>query len=78
MINDDSLPPYRDPIARIDTPTGPVEFWMQRVPRADGERIGKISNRTLARVPDLYQQYGYEKLGDRLSRLLPEYQFLGL
>ena len=75
---DDGLPSYRDIIARLKTPGGPIEILMQRVPDDKGGQIWKISNRTISEIPKLYEHYGYGEFGDKLSRLLPEYQFLGL
>ena len=75
---DDGLPSYRDIIARLKTPDGPIEILMQRVPDDKGGQIWKISNRTVSEIPKLYEHYGYGEFGDKLSRLMPGYQFLGL
>jgi MscS family membrane protein len=50
---------------------------MQRVPRKDGVKIWKISNRTLANLPELYQHFGYRPLEEKLSRIFPDVVFLG-
>lgn len=75
---DDGLPAYRDRIARINTVDGPVDILMQHVPGEDGEKIWKISNRTVAKIPELYAQYGYGEIGDLLSRTFPHYEFFTL
>lgn len=73
----DGLPSYRDRVATIDTPDGPVDILMQRVPGdKKGDYIWKVSNRTVIEIPRLYELYGYGELGDRLSRIFPEFKGL--
>ncbi|WP_428355821.1 mechanosensitive ion channel family protein [Methyloprofundus sp.] len=70
---DDGLPSYRDRVATINTPDGPVDILMQRVPGdKKGDYIWKVSNRTVMEIPRLYELYGYGELGDKLSTLIPE------
>lgn len=75
---DDGLPMNRDRFTQVETPAGPVDIWLQRVPREDGILIWKISNQTVARIPELYGYFGYGPLGDKLSSMLPEYKLFGL
>jgi MscS family membrane protein len=75
---DDGLPSFRDRITTLDTQNGKIDILMQRVPRGDGEFIWKISNATVALIPELYEEFGYGVVGDRLSTILPPYQLLGL
>ena len=75
---DDGLPTYRDRLARINTPNGSVDLLMQHVPRGDGVSIWKISNATVAIIPDLYEHFGYGKIGDAMSDMFPAYVFMGL
>ena len=75
---DDGLPAYRDIIARLKIPDGAVDILMQHVPDGKGGYVWKISNRTVSEIPRLYEQYGYGEYGDKLARMLPEYEFLGL
>jgi len=75
---DDNLPSYRDSIARVDSAEGNIDILMQRVPREDGQKIWKISNRTVAMIPQLYEQFGYGKIGDQLSRIFPQYEIFTL
>ena len=71
----DGLPSYLDRVGTIDTPDGPVDILMQRVPGdKKGDFIWKVSNRTIADIPRLYELYGYGELGDKLSKLLPEFE----
>jgi MscS family membrane protein len=75
---DDGLPSYRDRVGVIETPQGKIEILLQRVPREDDVRVWKFSNRTVARIPLLYAQYGHGRLGEALAAFLPEFGFLGL
>lgn len=75
---DDGLPKYRDRITTIKTSEGPVDILMQRVPRGDGVFIWKLSNATVAMIPELNEEHGYGQIGDRLSLLFPHYDVAGL
>ncbi|MHC5083403.1 MAG: mechanosensitive ion channel family protein [Planctomycetota bacterium] len=76
--SDDGLYASRDSIGSIDVEGGSVELLLQRLPREDGVLVWKIAGSTVRRIPDLYDEYGYGKVGERLSKLLPSGQFLGL
>ena len=75
---DDGLKSYLDLIASLEIPGDDVELFMQRVPDGKGGFVWKLSNRSVAKIPVLYQHHGYGEIGDKLSRMFPEYQFLGL
>jgi len=72
----DSLPSRRDLIGTIQTAAGPVQVLLERVPREDGVLIWKISGETVAKVPALYQEFGYGRLGEVLPRPLVEVRVL--
>ena len=74
---DDGLPSFRDRVTTLDTRDGKVDILMQRVPRGDGEFIWKISNATVALIPELYDEFGYGKVGDMLSTMFPPHTILG-
>ena len=76
--SNDNLPDYRDSIGVIRHGEKEVRLLMQKVPRSDGERIWKVSNATVSRIPDLYDTYGYPEIIEDLRRALPEGSFLGL
>jgi MscS family membrane protein len=76
--SNDNLPDYRDSIGVIRVGEKEVQLLMQKVPRSDGERIWKVSNATVSRIPDLYDTYGYPEIIEDLRRALPEGSFLGL
>jgi MscS family membrane protein len=75
---DDDLKPYLDLLASLETPAGTVDLFMQRIPDSKGGFVWKLSNRSIAKIPVLYQHHGYGEIGDKLSRMFPEYEFLGL
>jgi MscS family membrane protein len=75
---DDGLPSYRDRIASIKTSEGLVDILMQRVPRGDGVFIWKLSNATVAMIPELNKEFGYGPIGDKLSLVFPHFYVMGL
>jgi len=74
----DGLPSYRDLLVSLETSNGDIDIYMQRVPGDKGSSIWKLSNRSVAKIPALYEHYGYGEIGDKLSKAFPEYSFLGL
>ncbi len=76
--SDDNLPPYRDFVGQIDIDDRQLEILLQRVPRDDGIYIWKFSTATVRDIPQLYEEYGYGELGEKLYRSLPEFSFLTL
>ena len=76
--SDDGQPSYRDYVDSIETDDGRVDILLQLVPRGDGVSIWKFSNATVRQVPELYDEYGYSPLSEKLLRIFPEGRFLGL
>ena len=68
----DGLPSYRDELVVIKTQDGDVNLWMQHVPRGDGENIWKVSNRSVALVPKLYDEFSYPHFVERFRSWFPE------
>jgi MscS family membrane protein len=54
-----------------------VDILLQLVPREDGIHIWKFSNRTVAEIPSLYGQFGYQPFEEKLSKIFPDITFLG-
>jgi MscS family membrane protein len=78
-LKGDGLPPYRDQLVVIKTAEGDVPIWMQHVPRGDGENIWKVSNRSMALVPELYDEFSYPPTIEKIRRWFPEdASFIGL
>ena len=60
---DDGLPPGRDRVGQIDTAGGSVPVFVDRGGRdAPGAASWRISSVTVARIPELYEQFGYGPL----------------
>ncbi len=76
----DSLPEYRDELARIPIGEEHVVLYMQHVPRnEDRVMIWKVSNRSIAEVPKLYAHYANPDWVEYVRERLPENaSFLGL
>lgn len=76
----DGLPDYRDHLVTIKDLQGEeIPLWMQHVPRGDGEKIWKVSNRSMALVPRLYEEFSYPKQIETIrSWFPPDASFLGL
>ena len=74
----DGLPGYRDELGRLQTEQGEVVLLLQRVPRDDGVFIWKVSNATVAKIADLYDDFGYGPIVEAVAKRLPEVSFLGL
>ena len=63
----------------INTSEGQVPIWIQRVPRGDGEKIWKISNRSVALIPELYDEFSFSAPVERIRNWFPEdAAFLGI
>jgi MscS family membrane protein len=78
-VKGDNLPDYRDQLVVIKTKQGDVPMWMQHVPRGDGEEIWKVSNRSVALVPELYDEFSYPAYIERIRNWFPEdASFLGV
>jgi MscS family membrane protein len=75
--SNDNLPDYRDSIGIVVNAGKEVRLLMQKVPRGDGVAIWKISNATVALIPELYEAFGYLEFIEDLRRTLPEGSFLG-
>lgn len=74
---DDGLPSYRDRVTTIKTANGIVDILVQRVPRGDGVFIWKVSNATVALIPQLNDEFGYGVIGEKLSEIFPSYVISG-
>jgi MscS family membrane protein len=78
-VKGDGLPTYRDELVVIKSSDGDVPLWMQKVPRGDGEDIWKVSNRSVALVPELYDEFSYPEWIEKIRNAVPEDSaFLGI
>ena len=71
-LQGDDLPAYRDELFKINSEDGEIPIWLQRVPRADGVQIWKLSNRSVARIPELYEFYSYSAPVDKIRGWFPD------
>jgi len=69
--DNDMLPAYRDAFGRIKVDGGEISLLLQRVPSEQGS-IWKVSNATVAKIPQLYSQLGYGPVVEWLIDNLPE------
>lgn len=77
-VRGDGLPSYRDELVVVKTSDGDVTLWMQRIPRGDGEQIWKVSNRSVALVPELYDEFSYRPWVETVRSWFPDdASFLG-
>lgn len=73
---DDDLPSYRDSLGTLMVADTEVPVYLQRIPDGDGGRHWRISNATVKNIPLLWEAYGYNPAIERLSGVLPEFDFL--
>lgn len=73
---DDGLAVRRDVLASIRTKEGPVDLLLERVPRDDRVLIWKVAAVTVDRIPDLYAEFGYGPLIERLPETFFRVRFL--
>ena len=74
----DGLPSYRDQIGTVVISSGEVPIYLQRVPDGRGDRVWKVSNATVARIPEMWDELGYSPVAVYISRLLPDIRFMGM
>jgi len=75
----DGLPEYRDELGRILGDDGEQTLYLQRVPGVDDNFIWKISNVSVALVPELYDYFSYPDWIEYVKVRLPDdSSFLGI
>ncbi len=75
----DGLPDYRDELGHLVSEDGEQILYMQRVPGLDDNFIWKISNASIAIVPELYDYFSYPDWVENIRERLPEDAgFLGI
>ncbi|MFT5709369.1 MAG: MscS family membrane protein [Halioglobus sp.] len=76
-LNDD-LPSYRERIGVVTISTGEVLILLQRVPDGKGGKVWKLSNATVAKIPEMWKELGYSPVAIYFKGLLPDFQFMGM
>ncbi len=75
----DGLPDYRDELGHLISEDGEQVLYMQRVPGLDNNFIWKVSNATVAIVPELYDYFSYPDWVENIRGRFPEdVGFLGI
>ena len=75
----DGLPNFRDELGVITSRDGKLQLLLQRVPGdTEGSPVWKVSNATLAKLPELYDEYRYDAYVEYLYRHLPHISILGI
>ena len=75
---DDGLPSYRDLLGVITLSDEKIPLYLQRVPDGEGRKVWKISNSSVARIPDMWNELGYSQFAYKLSQWLPDFKLLGM
>jgi MscS family membrane protein len=74
----DGLPDYRDELGRIEGDDKDYILLMQHIPDGKGGRIWKVSNETVAKIADLYSEFGYGPIAQTFADSIPDADFMGL
>jgi MscS family membrane protein len=75
----DGLPDYRDELGTLVSDEGEQVLYMQRVPGVDDNFIWKVSNASIALVPELYDFFKYPEWVERVrEKIPPKHSFLGV
>ncbi len=74
----DGLPDYRDQIGTVNLVKESIPVYLQRVPDGKGGSVWKLSNATVARIPDMWNELGYSDTALRLGQWLPDFHVMGM
>ena len=55
-----------------------MDFYLQRIPDGKGGLEWKISNATVRRIPEFWEEFGHSEFAGRLAELLPQVDWLGI
>jgi MscS family membrane protein len=75
---DDGLPSYRDQIGTVSISTGEIPIFFQRVPGPHGTKVWKLSNATVAQIPQMWEELGYSPVATYFKKILPDFRFMGM
>tara|TARA_R110002073_G_scaffold227581_4_gene388437 strand:+ start:8388 stop:10013 length:1626 start_codon:yes stop_codon:yes gene_type:complete len=74
----DGLPDYRDQIGTVNLAKESIPVYLQRVPDGKGGSVWKLSNATVSRIPDMWNELGYSNTALRLGQWLPDFRVMGM
>ena len=74
----DGLPEDLEQFGTVTLSEEVIPVYLQRIEEADGTLVWRISNATVMRTPDMWDELGYSDLNVWLSQVLPEFYILGM
>jgi len=78
-VNEESLPISQERVAQLFTNKGKkIDVLMHHFLLPSGLGVWKFASSTVHQIPDLYREYGYGSIGDKLSDIFPAYTFFYL
>jgi MscS family membrane protein len=75
---DDGLPADLEQFGTVSLSEEVIPVYLQRIEEADGTLVWRVSNATVARTPDMWDELGYSDFNVWLSQVLPEFFILGM
>ena len=75
---DDGLPADLEQFGIVSLSEEVIPVYLQRIEEADGTLVWRVSNATVARTPDMWDELGYSDFNVWLSQMLPEFYILGM
>lgn len=75
---DDGLPADLEQFGTVTLSEEAIPVYLQRIEQADGTLVWRVSNATVARTPDMWDELGYSDFNVWLSQVLPEFYILGM
>ena len=74
----DGLPEDLEQFGTVSLSEEVIPVYLQRIEEVDGSLVWRVSNATVARIPDMWDELGYSDLNVWLSQVLPEFYILGM
>lgn len=75
---DDGLPEDLEQFGAVTLSEEVIPVYLQRIEEADGSFVWRVSNATVVRIPDMWDELGYNSFNVWLSQVLPEFYILGM
>ena len=75
---DDGLPEDLEQFGAVTLSEEVIPVYLQRIEEADGSLVWRVSNATVVRIPDMWDELGYSSFNVWLSQVLPEFYILGM
>jgi MscS family membrane protein len=73
----DNLPPFKERVGTVKTPSGSLDVLLQRVEGENGQLIWLFSKETLREVPEAYKEIGFHNIDAYLPEFLVKTAVLG-